>query len=59
MREIRLCWKKGAGPTTESAPHCGPWLVKSFETHKILSDLERAGCVAFGPGSHWIAEREL
>lgn len=60
MKEVRLCWRKGSIPAIKStAAHCGPWLAKSPETLKILGDLEKAGCIAFGPGSHWIAEREL
>lgn len=59
MKEIQLCWRSSADPAPEHVPICGPWLGNSPETIKILNDLRRAGAIAFGPGSHWISEREI
>lgn len=58
MKEIRLCWAEGTSPPASNQRHCGPWLVKSDASLEVLGTMMLAGCAAFGPGTHWLMERD-
>ncbi|MDR6858104.1 hypothetical protein [Variovorax guangxiensis] len=62
MKEIRLRWVAGEEHiATESAPRrpCGGlWRPDSPENRETLQNIVEAAIEAYGPGSHWIEERE-
>jgi hypothetical protein len=62
MKEIRLRWIAGeAHIEAESAPRrpCGGlWRPDTPENRETLQKIVEAAVEAYGPGSHWIEERE-
>ena len=58
MKEVQLCWTEGTRPPLRNNQHCGPWMIKSKASLDVLETLRLAGCATFGPGSHWLAERD-
>jgi hypothetical protein len=62
MKEIRLRWVAGEEHiAAESAPRrpCGGlWRPDTPENRETLENIVKDALKAYGPGSHWIEERE-
>jgi hypothetical protein len=58
---IRLRWRADIvhdAESEEQRPDCGPWFPRTPENLRMLRIMRQYGIGTFGPGSHWIEERE-
>lgn len=59
MKEIRSRWDPTRVNRTDHANGgCGPWMPNSRQNRLSLNVLVYAATQVFGPGTHWIDERQ-
>jgi len=59
MKEIRICWRADViRHEEETGQHGGLWFPWTLEMLAALVAMEEAGNEIYGPGSHWIEERD-
>jgi hypothetical protein len=58
MQEIRLRWSKGFRKDDGSPNDGGVWHPDTPENRKTLELVMESGNETYGPGTHWLEERE-
>ena len=58
MQEIRLRWSEGFREEDGSPKDGGLWHPDTPENRETLELLMESGNETYGPGTHWIEERE-
>jgi len=57
MKEIRLC--KSIPEESGQLPQHGLWIPDSTAAREAFEVLAAAGNERYGPGTHWVEERDL
>ncbi len=58
MKEIRLCKSIPEESVGQSSQH-GLWIPESAAAREAIEVLAAAGNERYGPGTHWVEERNL
>lgn len=59
MNEIRVRWQMGLHEDASGNPSDGGvWFPDTPESRRDLEIIVEAGCENYGPGSHWLEQRQ-